>query len=347
MFGLINQVVLVMENPEMMEINASIQVATAGEALIDLIANPDGRLQPCLGGAVYNLTRALARQGVGAMYLNPLSRDRFGRQLAQALLDDGVALASPEAVPEVTSLAVVGVDAQGHPDYAFYREGVADRAICAQQLKHACNQAENLSVVCTGALALSPDDAQTYLPWLAAQRQAGRTVVVDANLRPSVMPNLDLYRRHVLTALQYADVIKASDEDLACLNLPGEDARTQAQALLAGSRASVLALTLGAQGAVLLTRHGQAFDAVETASLTVQDTVGAGDCFLAGLVAAMLAHRLSADWGSAAVATPVASQVLANAVASASFCVTQRGCVPPRQVDIKERLASVRVSVKP
>ncbi|MEO8120692.1 MAG: PfkB family carbohydrate kinase, partial [Rhodoferax sp.] len=74
------------------------QVATAGEALIDLIRNEDGRFEPCLGGAVYNLTRALARQGVGTLYLNPLSRDRFGRELAAALLDDGVHLAVPEPV---------------------------------------------------------------------------------------------------------------------------------------------------------------------------------------------------------------------------------------------------------
>ena len=45
----------------MLQINSSVQVATAGEALIDFIANEDGRFEPCLGGAVYNLTRALAR----------------------------------------------------------------------------------------------------------------------------------------------------------------------------------------------------------------------------------------------------------------------------------------------
>ncbi|TAL71542.1 MAG: carbohydrate kinase, partial [Burkholderiaceae bacterium] len=66
-----------MENPM-----NRIQVATAGEALIDLIAQSDGRFEACLGGAVYNLTRALARQGIGTLYLNPLSGDRFGRQLA-------------------------------------------------------------------------------------------------------------------------------------------------------------------------------------------------------------------------------------------------------------------------
>ena len=161
----------------------------------------------------------------------------------------------------------------------------------------------------------------SYLPWLAAQRQAARTVVIDANLRPSVMPNLDLYRRHVLTALQYADVIKASDEDLACLNLPGADALVQAGNLLRGSRASLLALTLGGAGAMLLTRHGQVFQAREQAPVPVIDTVGAGDCFLAGLVTAMLQQGLVSDWGSAPVDDAVARVLLASAIASASLCV--------------------------
>jgi fructokinase len=317
------------------------KVATAGEALIDLISNSDGRLQPCLGGAVYNLTRALARQGVETLYLNPLSKDRFGRQLAAGLLDDGVHLAVPEPVLQVTSLAVVGVDANGHPDYSFYREGVADRATSAAQLTAACAQASELSVVCTGALALSPDDADTYLPWLASQRQAGRTVVIDANLRPSVMPNLELYRRHVLTALQFADVIKASDEDLECLDLPGTDATAHATHLLQHSRAHFLALTRGGEGATLITRHGQMFHARETAALDVVDTVGAGDCFLAGLVVAMLEQGTAADWGSSEVPQAQANVLLSNAIASASLCVMRRGCVPPTRSEVQARVASV------
>ena len=341
---LLNQVVVVMENPNMVTVVSSAQVATAGEALIDMIAGADGRFEPCLGGAVYNLARALSRQGVGTLYLNPLSKDRFGRQLADGLLHAGVQLAVPQAVMQVTSLAVVNVDASGHPDYAFYREGVADRATNAQALTQACSALENLSVVCTGALALSPDDGETYLPWLAGQRQAGRTVVVDANLRPSVMPNLDLYRRHVLTALQYADVIKASDEDLECLNLPGDGAVARARHLLQHSRAGVFALTMGGAGAALLTRAGQIFQARESASITVVDTVGAGDCFLAGLVAAMLQRQLHADWGTGPVSDEVARELLGRAIASASLCVMQRGCVPPTRTEVLARVRSVEAS---
>ncbi|MES2948206.1 MAG: PfkB family carbohydrate kinase [Pseudomonadota bacterium] len=318
-----------------------VEVATAGEALIDFIRHADGRFEPCLGGAVYNLTRALARQGVGTLYLNPLSRDRFGRQLAAGLADDGVHLAVTVPVPQVTSLAVVGVDAQGHPDYAFYRDGVADRATSAAELMGACAQAQALRVVCTGALALSPADANIYLPWLAGQRAAGRRIVVDANLRPSVMPDLDLYRKHVLAALQYADVVKVSDEDLECLNLPGANALERASYLLRHCPAHFVALTRGGAGASLLTRHGQVFHAREVEPVAVVDTVGAGDCFLAGLVVGVLEQACPPDWGAAVVSETQGKALLCHAIASASLCVMRRGCAPPSRDEVSRRLAVV------
>jgi fructokinase len=324
----------------MVQKNIEIQVATAGEALIDLIRGADGRFEPCIGGAVDNLSRALARQGIETLYLNPLSRDRFGRQLAAGLREDGVHLAAPEPVVEVTSLAVVSVNEAGHPDYAFYREGVADRATDAAHLTRACEAAATLQLVCTGALALSPDDASTYLPWLAAQREAGRLVVIDANLRPSVMPDLKRYRAHVLKALQYADIIKVSDEDLEHLALPGTTAREKAGQLLERCSAQMLALTCGAEGAYLLTRTGQVFQARETAPLVVRDTVGAGDCFLAGLVRTLLESGMAATWGNAELGPAAAQSLLHNAVASASLCVQRRGCAPPSRAEVLAHVAA-------
>ncbi|WP_440108815.1 PfkB family carbohydrate kinase [Acidovorax sp. BL-A-41-H1] len=312
-----------------------IHAAIAGEALIDLIRRPDGSYLPCLGGALYNLCRALARQGIGTQYLNPLSRDRFGRELAAQLRADGVHLARPEPVQPVTSLAVVNLDAHGHPDYAFYREGVADRAVSSQLLGEACAALPGLQLVCTGALALDARDAAIYLPWLAAQRAAGHCVVVDANLRPSVMPDLAAYRATVHAALAQAHIIKVSDEDLDHLAVPGTDALARArQLLVANPAAQLLALTMGAQGAWLLHRSGTQCFAKEAQPLQVVDTVGAGDSFLAGLLAHLLRQAQSAGAASLAefvqtLSAEACRQALRHALASASLCVMEQGCMPP------------------
>lgn len=315
----------------------SIQAAIAGEALIDLIRRPDGSYLPCLGGALYNLCRALARQGVGTQYLNPLSRDRFGRELAAQLAEDGVCLARPEPVQQVTSLAVVNLNEHGHPDYAFYRDGVADRAVSAQGLGEACAALPALQLVCTGALALDARDTAIYLPWLAAQRAEGRCVVVDANLRPSVMPDLAAYRTTVHAALAHAHIIKASDEDLDHLAVPGPNALARARHLLAANpQARLLALTLGAEGAWLLHQSGMQCFAREAQPLRVIDTVGAGDSFLAGLLAHLLRQTPTPAAGAGdcvsfieALTAQACAQALGHALASASLCVQAQGCVPP------------------
>ncbi len=322
------------------------QVATAGEALMDMIEDEQGRLLPCAGGAVYNLTRALGLQGVGTLYLNPLSADRYGRLLASRIHEAGVTLARPEPVPQPTSLAVVGLDGQGKASYSFYREGVADRQVNAGGLNHACAQAPGLQVVATGCLALVADDSAAYLPWLAAQREADRLVVVDANLRPAIVSDMTAYRASVLAALGEAHLVKASDDDLALLNLPGATPLDQARHLLTLTPASWAALTLGADGAVLLHRDGRAWHARETAPVVVADTVGAGDCFLAGMLVALLecpsvqAHTTALPLRDADVA-----HVLRHAVASASLCVQQVGCVPPDLHTVRQRVATTPAQV--
>lgn len=322
-------------------------VSTAGEALIDMVRQSDGRYLPCLGGAVYNLTRALARQGTPTLYQNPFSSDAMGRLLAQGVIQDGVHLAQPEPVPEVSALAMVGVDEHGHPDYAFYREGVADRAVTADGMNAACADWPDLGMVCTGCLALAPQDADKYLPWLQAQKAAGRWVVVDANMRPSVMPDLAPYRANVHRALALADLIKASDEDLQVLQVPGADALDQARRLLAGVPAGMMALTLGAKGAVLLRKtpagivslHGQ-----ERVEVPVVDTVGAGDCFLAGLLTRLI--RMAQERGCTPAAMAQAlhpaqqGQLLAHALATASLNVMRAGCQPPTWEEVQARLAA-------
>ncbi len=311
----------------------TMRVAIAGEALIDLISEADGRFSPCLGGAVYNLARAMARQGLGTLYLNPFSSDKLGQALMQQMVQDGVVLAHPQPVQAVTSLAVVNLDEQGHPSYAFYREGVADRQVTAVQMNADCAQhADSLELICTGALALDVRDQGAYLPWLTSQKEAGKCVVVDANLRPSVMPDLQAYRQCVQSFLNVADIIKVSDEDLLALQTPGLSPQAQAQHLLHHSSAKLVALTMGAQGAWLLSRAGASYFGKESAALNIVDTVGAGDSFLAGMLAAL--NTLSTDHTSINTALDVLSDdqahmILGHAIASASLCVQQRGCVPP------------------
>jgi fructokinase len=321
----LKQVCLVVENPNSSQ---KIAVLCAGEALIDLVANAQGLLTPCLGGAVYNVARALAMQGVGTGYLNPISADFYGAALRQGLAQCGVHIFETEAINRPTSLAIARLDEQGKADYSFYREGVADRYITSERLNRLSKSADELhskkTLICTGCLALSPDDANAYLPWLAEQKRLGRLVAIDINIRAAIMQDHVAYKTNIHAALQYADIIKASDDDLVFLN-------TSAAELLQKTSAQIFLLTLGAEGAQALTRDGNTLQAPTPRGVQVIDTVGAGDCFFAGF----LAHWLRP--------TSSLQSALEHAVHSASVSVSRQGCQPPTWDEVAITLAAERL----
>lgn len=91
---------------------------------------------------------------------------------------------------------------------------------------------------------------------------------------------------------------------------------------------------------MLLARDGRAWHSAESAQVAVVDTVGAGDCFLAGLLVALM-QRPAMQQGALADALQLgaddAQHLLAHAVASASLCVMQTGCTPPSLAEVVAR----------
>jgi fructokinase len=303
-------------------------IATIGEALVDLIERADGSFQACLGGSICNFTLALARQSVATTYLNPLSADRFGDRFAALLADAGVVLGARRRSPHPTSLALVSLDREGVPSYAFYRGKVADRDVDGAGL--IASLPDRLELLHTGSLALVAEDAAKILTVLRAAAAYGAIISLDANLRLAVETEHDTYCQWVRRAMGEAHIVKLSDEDLDALALGSLPLPRLQELLFGASRTQLVALTHGGAGATLLTRRSRVSRAAP-ARLTVVDTVGAGDCFHAGLIA-FLKHAGCLDSGAqlATLDPELLSAALEHAIASASINVTRVGCDPPR-----------------
>src|SRR3990167_11337379 len=97
-----------------------------------------------------------------------------------------------------------------------------------------CAAETQLKLVAPGCLALVADDSAKYLPWLQAQRAAGRFVAVDANLRPAIVPDMAAYQASAMAALGQANLVKVSDDDLVTLGFTAADPLQAARELLRG-----------------------------------------------------------------------------------------------------------------
>ncbi|MEN0061543.1 MAG: carbohydrate kinase [Myxococcota bacterium] len=300
-------------------------IAVVGESIMDLIRQPSGAFRPHVGGSPYNVARALARQGVPVSYMSPLSADAFGDALHDALVAEGAQVPECPRSSRPTSLAVVTIDESGQPAYGLYREGIADRDISADELL--ARLPPDVGVLHTGSLALVPGELPKMRRVLQTARARGVLVAIDLNVRLSAEPNRDAYVQGLIDLLPLGDIVKASDEDLDALGM-GPNPRSAARQVLDRLEGGLVALTMGSEGAMLVTATGE----VERPAFSVADvvdTVGAGDCFQAALLAALQRSGLLDQRGFAKAPTAALVDALDHARVAAALNVTRAGASPP------------------
>ena len=299
-----------------------------GEALMDCVAQPDGRLQPLLGGSPFNLARAVALQGVDVGYLSPLSSDVFGQQLSAALAASGAQALSPVS-RKPTSLAVVNLH-DGQPRYCFYRDGVADRDYNADDIVRLLKQ-HPAGVLHTGSLMAMPPEHHKVMHVIQFAKAMGWTISIDVNLRTRVADDLPSYLQAVHQMARLADWLKASDEDMQLLGwteVHSGHSKALAQQWMAMGCQRV-ALTFGAQGASLHIGTHQ----VQAAAPPVQvvDTVGAGDTFWGSCLADWVLHDTVKN-DDAALAR--LETTLQRALQAAAINCAREGCQPPSAAEL-------------
>lgn len=306
-------------------------IVSLGEALIDLI-HPPGQTEPRAqnGGSPYNVAIALARLGHETGFLCPLSEDAYGRQLARGLEEAGVQICVERRVAAPTAIAEVETDAAGHPRYTFHREGTADRYF--EGLRLADWLPRHVDALHFGSLVLA--QAKDWPAWREAvldARNRGALIAFDPNLRTALIDDLPRYRLRVEEAVELAHVVKASDEDLACL-APGEAPEEHIKGWLDGSRTVVV--TRGPEGAELWGPNGVHTRAASPTQGRIIDTVGAGDTFQGALISQLLeagVHTGGLQGGGA-------SRALGYACRAAALNCTRAGCDPPTRAEIERAL---------
>ena len=310
-------------------------VAIIGEAIIDFIANLQGEYHPHPGGSPYNVAIGLARNGESVSYLSPFSSDNFGELIRTSLDREGVQIPLQRRSRYPTSLALVSTDANRQPIYTLYREGIADKDIALDEI--AAQLPEDLTVFHTGSLAITPSQLPKILELLQLIQRRSIVISLDLNIRLGASHNAEKYLEGVRSLLPYADIIKASDEDLAPFQFAADSQRA-AEIAHGQQGEGIFVLTQGARETVLFTGE-RVLQCAPPAVVDVQDTIGAGDTFYAAFLACLRRNGYcdleTIHDAASAIGDKALLQTLDYANAAAAMNVSRRGCSPPTRAEVQ------------
>ncbi|GAA3025184.1 carbohydrate kinase family protein [Microbacterium dextranolyticum] len=291
-------------------------VLVIGEALIDIVETPEGD-EEFVGGSPANVAVGLARQGHAVRLLTRIGRDDRGARIAAQIEDSGAGVDDRSWTDAATSTARARLRADGSAEYEF-----------AIDWDIPVSPAAGVRAVHTGSIALFLEPGATAVRETLRAAAGAAFVSIDPNIRPALVGERERALARFADAAASADLVKLSDEDAAWL-YPDASAEEVLERI-AGYGPRLVVMTRGAEGAI--GRGPGGIIAVAPLTVTVADTIGAGDAYMASLISSVLDDPTVVDDVQAFAAA------LRRAAVMAGITVSRAGANPPSRAEIDSRL---------
>ncbi len=291
-------------------------VVVIGDANVDMVirlpnrttASPDlSQSEPQLhgGGSAANVAVALARLGVNVNFIGTVGDDGYGRWVREDFEREGVNTQALYPVSDVfTPMVMALIEPDGERLVVIWPpENGAHLHLQSFQFDE--NLISSASWLHTSGICLRGSPAREAILYaMELARNAGLTVSLDLNLRVEVW-GFDTETRKIFErAIELSDVIFGSAAEEIMIIADANSVEVGAQKISKGIR-TVIARQ-GEDGALVATPqemfHVPAFE------VQVVDTLGAGDAFDGGYIAAKLRGtdvREAIRWGHAAAAIKI------------------------------------------
>ena len=273
------------------------------------------------GGAPANVACALSKLGTRVGFIGAVGDDIQGQQLIALLQSEGVDIAGVQICPtHPTRTVLVLRSAQGDRTFAAFSQNrpttaFADTQLQASQLPH--HQFTSAQYLILGSLGMAmPISRQAIAQAIAAAQQNHCQILLDVNWRSMFWPQPELAPPTIHKLIQQVQLLKLSiEESQWLLNTTDPDRIIQQFPQLKG-----VFITLGAAGCdYWLNGHSGHIPAF---AVTVQDTTGAGDGFVAGLI-----HQLCQAPPLDCINASTAVTIVTYACAVGSLTTTQSGAI--------------------
>jgi fructokinase len=309
---------------------------SCGDALVDFlpVRSIDRRdaIVPVVGGSCLNIAVGMARLGAPAGFVGGISTDLFGRMIADHAVASQVELRYATRSDHQTTLAFVRT-IEDEPHYAFYDEGTASRNWF---YRHGSIPFAGIEAIHVGSTTLADDHGAAQALALLEDGRGSVTISFDPNCRPKLVRHKPRYIERMNAFAAIADIVRMSDVDFEFLYADGDYAGRARGMLEAG--ASLVVVTRGIKGAQAWHPKAGAIE-VQAPTVTVVDTIGAGDSFQAALLFALRAVRRIDRQALAQMNSDELFRVLSFAASCAAFTCGRAGADPPRQSEVAAALS--------
>lgn len=260
-------------------------VVCFGEALVDLLPDRRGRIRDCerfeahSGGAPANVAVGAARLGLSTAFVGVVGEDEFGHLLARKLSVEGIETRLRFSTQARTGLWFVALDQDG--DRSFFAPTGADSADKLIDDSDIARVPQARVFHCGSSAHVLPAAGQVLRRAVRSAKDRGMAVSFDPNVRSHLWRDLGDLTTLCREIFPLCDLVKLSEDELQpCLGLGDPQ---EALDRLEAAGVKLACVTLGARGA--LARRGKELAQVPAPRVDVVDTTGAGDGFVAGLLA--------------------------------------------------------------
>jgi len=306
-------------------------IVTIGEALIDFLSidanvsleNTTGfTIAP--GGAPANVAAAVSKLGESSGFIGKVGDDSFGRKIKNTLEEAGVDTENLIIDRNVnTTLAFIAIDENKKPDYTFYRNHCgADLALKYDEIEE--GYIFDSKIFHFGSLSFTGEPFRSAtLRAIEVARGSNKLISFDPNLRPSLWESLDDAKAEIINGLQYADIVKLTDEELVFITETSSVTKGTDILLKYGPRAVIV--TRGPKSCFY--NNGDIFVEVPSFKVEAVDTTGGGDAFVGGILVKFLG-RIKDEKTLFALEKEEIEDILKFAQACGAITVTRKGVIP-------------------
>lgn len=257
-----------------------------GETVFDIIFKEGQPRAAKPGGAMLNTAVSLGRIGLPVYFISEYGNDSVGDIIDRFLVQNGINTKYVNRFYDgQTKLALAFLDENNDASYSFY-DKYPTRRLTAQ-----LPVINDNDILLFGSIyAITDHIRNKFRKFIRSASKSGGLVIYDPNFRTAHSSELDTLRPLIIENMKDSDLVRGSDEDF--MNIFGAFDADEAWDAVR-QYCGCIVYTASTEGVFVRTKGFKGTFPVK--QITPVSTIGAGDNFNAGMIAALYKKEISRE----------------------------------------------------